>query len=86
MELFNIRAAECIGYALEQNYTRHSGILCKYFGRTDEEQLLELKNLAVTYNIAVSKLPEDTTLRNKFDSKLIDVILSAFTIDECYRY
>lgn len=73
--------AECVGYAFEQCYSSNIMICREHADADDEEILLELKDLAVTFE-QVCLLTDAKLI---WDIAILERIKAATTLAECYE-
>lgn len=75
---------ECVGYAFWQCYESGIAIARNDEDASDEIKLQELQLLVKEYNRALAAC-EETTFNWELPTEVIDRILQAKTLDECYK-
>jgi len=75
---------ECVGYAFWQCYDNGIAIARPNDEASDEVMLQELQLLVEEYNMAL-EVCEETIFNWELPAEVIDRILQARTLDECYK-
>ncbi len=75
---------ECVGYAFWQCYDNGIAIARYNDEASDEVMLQELQLLVEEYNMAL-EVCEETIFNWELPAEVIDRVLQARTLDECYK-